>query len=165
MAGRDVHVTTEKIVKKTTVKTGDGTVTATQKAELTSLKDEWRDVYNAIKRKELSHGAAWKAFNSHFKINSYAELPQERFEEGRSWFKRQLAILRSMASAKRKDPTWRNAQIRYIKAASKNNLGNNRAYEEYIVRKFGKTSLKQLENNELEATKVYIAGQKSRVGK
>jgi hypothetical protein len=162
-AGRDILIKPEKIVNKTTVKTGDGTVTATQKAELTRLKDEWREVHNAIKKRELTHGAAWKAFNTHFKINSYAELPQERFEDGKAWFKRQMAILRSMRSAKQKDPTWRNAQIRYIKTVSKNNLGDERAYGAYIAERFGKNSLSQLGDNELEATKGYIAGKKSRI--
>lgn len=162
-AGRDILIKPEKIVNKTTVKTGDGTVTATQKAELTRLKDEWREVHNAIKKRELTHGAAWKSFNTHFKINSYAELPQERFEDGKAWFKRQIAILRSMRSAKKKDPTWRNAQIRYIKTASKKDLGDDRAYDAYITERFGKNSLAQLDDNELEATKAYIAGRKARI--
>lgn len=164
-AGGDIHVNSPKIVNKVIVQTGVGTVTASQKAELTRLKDEWRQVHNAIKKSELSYGAAWGAFNKHFKINSYSELAEERFEDACAWFKRQIAILRKMPSAKHKDQNWRKAKITYIKVVCKNDLGNERAYVPYIQERFGKTSLKDLLDPELEATHGYIAGLKSRMKK
>jgi hypothetical protein len=164
-AAGDIHVTSPKVVNKVIVQTGVGTVTASQKAELTRLKEEWREVHNSIKRSELSHGAAWGAFNKHFKINSYSELEQERFEDGCAWFKRQIAILRKMPSAKCKDQDWRRSRITYIKAVCKNDLGSERAYVPYIQERFGKSSLKYLLDSELDATHGYVAGLKSRMKK
>lgn len=159
-AGRDINFKTEKVVKRTTVKTGDGVVTAPQKAELTSIKNEWISVHNAVKRSELSHSAAWYSFNRKFKINSYHELPIEKFEEAKKWLKSKIGAIRKMKSAKSKDPGWRNAAIRAIKARCKNQLSDEFAYMQYIKKNFEKSSLSALTDEELERVKAYISGKK-----
>lgn len=162
-AGGNINFTTEKVVHKVVVQTGVGTVTASEKAELKRLKDEWVEVHNAIKKSPLTHGAAWGRFYKHFKVNSYSELHSEQFNEACSWFKRQIAMLRRMPTAKRKDPSWRSSKIRYVKVVCKNDLGHERAYDPYILERFGKTSLADLTDLELEATYAYIAGLKSKM--
>lgn len=155
-AGGDINLN-PLVRPRVTVKTGDGVVDASQKAELQRLISEWVDARIAVRRTKFSFPAAWGAFNQHFGINKYAELPMESFGDARAWLQRQVAIISSMPSA-RKMPSWRGRTIGAIKARSKNQLGDPHAYSAYIQRNFGKDSLAHLTDNELQATRLYVFG-------
>lgn len=143
------------------VKTGDGVVDAKQKAELKRLVGEWVDARSRVRKSRSTYGAAWSAFNANFSINSYAELPMERFDEACSWLRRQLAIINGMKSASKVLPDWRPKAISAIKARCKNQLGDPDAYKPYIQTRFGKSSLTELTDDELRKTKVYVMGKKA----
>lgn len=160
-AGGDVHIKTDKIVRKTEVKTGDGVVDAEQKQTIKELLAEWVSVHNRIKQSELSYGAAWARFQRHFRVNSYTELHAERFADAVKWLQRQRAIIDSMKTAPKRDAAWRRRQITYIKVSCKNQLVDERCYQPYIERNFGKSSLADLSDQELARTKAYIAQKKS----
>lgn len=159
-AGGDVHISTEKIVHKTEVKTGDGVIDAAQKQTLKELVAEWVTVHNRVKRAQLSYGAAWSRFQRHFRVNKYAELPAGRFAEAVKWLQRQRAMIDTMKTAARRDAQWRARQITYIKARCKSPLGDERAYLPYIELNFGKTSLADLTDDELARAKSHIAHKK-----
>lgn len=140
------------------VKTGDGTIDAAQKAEILRLLDEWVAARAAVRRGEMTIPGSRKAFNNAFGLNSYHELPAEEFGNARAWIQRQIAIIGSMRCAPKKMPNWRNKVIASIKARCKNQLGNPDVYKPYIERKFGKESLTQLTDDELQTTKQYVFG-------
>ncbi len=156
-AGRDINLN-PLVRPRVTVKTGDGVVDAAQKAELQRLISEWVDARVAVRRTKFGFPAAWGAFNQHFGINKYAELPMESFGDARAWLQRQVAIISSMPSARRKMPGWRGRTIGAIKARAKNQLGDPHAYGAYIQQNFGKDSLAHLTDNELQATRLYVFG-------
>lgn len=143
---------------KVHVTTGEGTIDAAQKAELTRLIGEWVTARNAVRKGEASFPAAWKALNNAFSLNSYHELPMEKFGEARAWLQRQLAIISSMKSAPKKLPDWRRNTIGAIKVRCKNQLGEPDAYKTYILKRFGKSSLALLTDDELQATRQYVFG-------
>jgi hypothetical protein len=151
-----------RLVKRTVVKTGDGTVTARQKATLRRLIDNWIEQRTAVRRTPMSYAAAWKALNKAMRVNSYHELPAASFDGARAWLRRQLAILARMPSAPKRMPGWRNKQIAAIKARCKNQLGDHRAYLAYITSKFGATSLTQLDDDQLQATYLHIRSRRPR---
>lgn len=158
-AGRDVNL--NPIVRpRVVVKTGDGAVDASQKAELQRLIREWIEARMAVRRSTFSFQAAWSAFNRHFGLNSYAELPMEDFGAARAWLQQNIATIASMPSAPRKMPGWRGRTIGAIKARCKNQLGDPRAYAPFIERRFGKSSLAQLSDDELQATRLHVFGRK-----
>jgi hypothetical protein len=138
-----------------------GSITPAQAATIKQLLAEWVTVHNRIKKRPLTWGAAWQRFKKKFNVHSYLALPEERFDEACAWLRQQRAILDGMATAPRKDPAWRARQIAYIKARCKNQLGDERCYQPYIERTFGKTSLSDLDEAELARTKSYIAHKKA----
>lgn len=143
------------------VKTGDGVVDAGQKAELKRLVGEWVEARSRVRKSQSTYGGAWSAFNAKFSINSYAELPIERFDEACAWLRRQLGILNGMKSAPKVLPDWRPKTISAIKARCKNQLGDADAYRPYIQTRFGKSSLTELTDDELRKTKAYVMSKKA----
>lgn len=136
-----------------------GSISPAQAQTIRELLAEWKTVYDRVKKKPISWGAAWERFKKKFRVNSYLQLPSERFEEACQWLRRQRAIIDHMKTASHKDPDWRKRQIKYIKARCKQ-LGNEYAYQPYITR-FGKTSLADLTDDELARTRAYIAHKKT----
>lgn len=157
-AGRDLNIN-PIIKKKVVVKTGDGAINAQQKAEIQARLKAWIDSHNLVKKSELTYPAAWGKFKKRFKVNSYHELHQDLFKEAVNWLNTQKAIIQGMKSAPKKDPTVRPSAIRFIKARCKQ-LGDEFCYVDYIQRRFSKTSLADLDDDELRATRAYISKKK-----
>lgn len=156
VAGRDIIHHYKPARPRVVVKTADGVIDATQKAELMQLRNAWMATHNAVKKSELTHQAAWGKFNAAMKISGYAELKPERFEAGCNWFRTQIAMLNSMRSAAKKVPGHNNKRIGAIKARCKNQLGDEFAYMAYIIKNFDKSSLTDLDALEMEKTYRYI---------
>lgn len=143
------------------VKTGDGVISAEEKAVLRDLVGKWIEAFNTVKRSELTWAAAWASFNRAMKVNSYAELRPDQMPAARAWLQRQVALINAMPSAPRKaGDRWRTARYGSIKAKAKNQLGDEFAYVAYTLKHFGKTSLTELTDPELERTYRYIMGLK-----
>lgn len=155
VAGGDVHFS-PILRPRVVVKTGDGVIDASQRAELQRLVHDWVEARLSVRRSAFSYGAAWSAFNRHFGISGYAELPMEQFGTAREWLARQVGIVHSMASAPAKVPGWRHRTQGGIKARCKNQLGDAEFYRPYIQRIFGKASLRDLTDDELQQVKQYV---------
>jgi hypothetical protein len=149
---------------KVVIKTADGTIDATQRADLQALVREWMDTHKALKRRELTWGAAWGSFNKAMKVSGYAEIKPEQFDKAKAWLRRQIAILNSMASAPKKLPDLRVKRYAAIKTKCKNQLRDEFAYVPYIQKTFGKTSLTDLADQELERTYRYVMGKRAQTG-
>ena len=139
---------------------GEVVVTEAQKVELTRLRDEWIALHNTLKQRPLTIGGAQKTINDRAGVTSYHRIPAEKFKPLVAWIKRQMGILRNMASAPAKDPAWRTSKIRGIKVHSKKQLGDEFAYVPYIKKNFGKSSLTELATEELQRTHAYIMAKK-----
>ncbi|TXF11898.1 hypothetical protein [Pelomicrobium methylotrophicum] len=133
-----------------------------QKLRLRELLNEWITVHNTVRTrvKPLTHASAWSSFQRKFLVSSYHMLPLSRYEEAIHWLRQQRAKIDGMKTAPTRDPAWRARQIAYIKARCKNQLGDPYCYRPYIERRFGKSSLSDLTDEELAATKAYIAHKK-----
>ncbi|OIO54628.1 MAG: hypothetical protein AUJ55_11725 [Proteobacteria bacterium CG1_02_64_396] len=70
----------------------------------------------------------------------------------------QTARINAMPSAPKKAPNWRRSTITAIKSRSTKQLGDPRAYAAYIETRFGKSSLADLTDDELQQTRVYVFG-------
>jgi len=134
-----------------------------QKMRLRELLNAWIDAHNTIRvrARPLTHAAAWSSFQRKFSVTSYHYLPAARYADACKWLQLQRAMIDGMKTASQRDPTWRARQIAYIKARCKNQLGDERCYQPYIERTFGKTSLSDLDEAELARTKSYIAHKKA----
>ncbi|TCS70738.1 hypothetical protein EDC61_11465 [Sulfuritortus calidifontis] len=133
-----------------------------QKLRLRELINEWITVHNTVRTRArpLTHAAAWSSFQKKFRVTSYHILPLDRFDEAVRWLQQQRARIDGMKTAPLRDARWRARQIAYIKARCKNQLGDAELYRAYINRRFGKVSLTELTDDELAATRTYIAQKK-----
>lgn len=150
-AGRDVRIKTERIVTRprVTVVPGYLTISAAQKARLLELKNKWVETRNAVRKTKFSYAAAQTAINRRAGVNSYHEIPIERFDEIEAYVLRQIAIINRMPSARARSPSWRTARIRAIHARC-----GEKFLEEwrrrFMAERFGKTSMTDLGDDDLE---------------
>ncbi|EOF6096787.1 hypothetical protein ACK1FP_004293 [Salmonella enterica] len=134
---------------KVVVKTGDGVIDASQKAKIKGLLYEWVDTHNAVKKSNLSYGAAWERLNKYLKTNSYHEIKQENFDKALKYLRTEIGIIRGMASAPKKVEGWRFKTIRAIQARC-SEKGWQLWRKEFMMKNYGKSSLRQFTDSELE---------------
>lgn len=155
-----IHTQTVRRVNR--IDPSQSELTSAQRLRLRELVNEWVAVHNRVRvrARPLSHASVWSSFQRKFRVNSYHDLPADRFDEACRWLQSQRARIDTMKTAPARDAAWRTRQIAYIKARCKNQLGDEFAYKPYIAR-FGKTSLADLTDDELARTKAYIAHKKT----
>lgn len=164
-AGRDIinhHHSKPQRAPRVTVIPGDGVISEEQKVALAALRDEWLTLHAAIKKKPLSHAAAWARINKAAGATSYHLIRIENFAAAIAYVNRQMALLRSMPSAPAKDKKWRASRIGGIKLRCRNQLADPDAYKPYIRKNFSAESLTALSDDELQRTYAYIMGKKSK---
>jgi len=148
--------TTEKFIQKTKAPTAaEDAITPAQQAELQEKIKEWIEANNAVKKKDLTFGAAWGRFNKSQKVARYTDIKQADFESAKKWLVNQIGQLLSMKSAAKKDPEFRTKAYRAIHARAAQ-LGDRQLYKPYIQKRFGTDSLKELTDQELQQTRQWI---------
>lgn len=150
----NTFIKTEKIIHrpKVEVKTGDGVVTSEQKARLQQLVKDWMEARSAVRKSELTYAAAWSSVNKKAGVNSYHEIPTEKFKAVETWLLKQIAIIHSMPSAPAKSTQWRSSRIKGIQSRC-SELGIQDKRKTYMLKTFGKDSLTLLSDADVE--KVY----------
>lgn len=144
-------INTKKIIHRPriVVKTGDGVVTAEQKARLKQLVGDWMAARGAVRKTSLSFAAAWSAVNKKAGVNSYNEIPTSKFTLVENWLLKQIAIIHSMRSAPTKSTQWRSSRIKGIQSRC-NELGIQDKRKSYMQTTFGKDSLTLLSDADVE---------------
>lgn len=145
---------------KVVVQTGVGVLDAAQKAAINELVYEWVDLSNSIRARKSEIAVKRAQFNRAMHVNSYAEIKQEDFSKAVAWLKRQIAILDGMASAPSKDPDWRTKRFRGINARAKEYPGGEARYRQYAFDHFGTSSLRGLNDEQLDAVYRHVFGWK-----
>lgn len=151
---------TDKTPKPTVVvQTGVGTITAQQKRQLLDWRDKVVEA-SAVRQKPKTPGGVMSALNKYMKVNSYHEILTEDFERALNWMKKQVGTMHSMRSAPKKIENWQANRIKAIHARSKEK-GIAEWRIDYMQKKFGKKSLKELDDKELEAIYRAVMAKKS----
>ncbi|ECH1123025.1 hypothetical protein FPE89_01415 [Salmonella enterica subsp. diarizonae] len=144
-----INIGTKLPRPKTIVKTGDGVLDAAQKAKLHELIREWSNTHNAIKKSSLSYQEAWARLNAKMKTPSYHEIKKEQFENALKYLRTQIGVLRRMASAPKKVVDWRTKTIAAVQARC-SERGWQTWRKEFMMKNYGKSSLRQFTDSELE---------------
>lgn len=160
VAGRDVLNVQKPPVIRNVIQPGPEHIDEVQRRALSDLRIEWMTLHNALKRQKLTDAAAWARINRAAGSTSYHLIKREAYEAVLQYIRREMAMLRGMKSAPRKDDGWRAKRIGAIKARCINQLGNATAYGAYIKKNFGADSLTQLATDELQKTYAYIMAKK-----
>ncbi|WP_175922102.1 hypothetical protein [Burkholderia latens] len=161
VAGGDIHNTyhIEKVAPPSVVvQTGVGVVDAGQKRQLLDLRD---DIVKAseVKKKPKTPQSVMYGLNKHMNVNTYHEIPAEGFQKALKYMLKQRAILLGMASAPKKLPDWRNKRIKAIHTRCKA-LELETWRRGYMQRTFGKGSMIELGDDELERLYRAVMGKK-----
>ena len=155
IGNNNTFIHTEQIIRRprvVVVKTGDGVVTAEQKARLKQLVIDWMTARNAVLEKPLTFGGAWSAVNKKAGVNSYNEIPTEKFPAVEKWLIRQIGIVNAAPAASAKSTGWRASRIKGIQSRC-TELGIQDARKTYMLKAFGKDSLTLISDVDIE--KVY----------
>ena len=99
------------------------------------VDDEWRKVEN-LADATLANYSAWQRINGYAKVASYHYILQADFEKVCAYVRKQISMLRNMASAPSKDKDWRAKRIQAIKVRCKLQLKDEAAYRAYIQKNF-----------------------------
>ena len=132
-----------------------------QKCKLQGLHREWVTLHNAIKKTQLTHSSAWQRINGYAMVASYHYILQADFEKVCAYVRKQISMLRNMASAPAKDKDWRAKRIQAIKVRCKLQLKDEVAYRAYIQKNFQAASLSELSTEQLQKTYAYIMAKKA----
>lgn len=141
------------------VQTGVGVINAQQKRQLLDWRDKAVEA-SVVRQKPKTQGSVMSALNKYMKVNSYHEILAENFDRALNWMKKQVGTMHSMKSAPKKIEGWRTNRITAIHARSKQmNIVEWRI--DYMQKKFGKASLKDLDDKELDAVYRAVMAKKS----
>ncbi len=169
VAGRDLHVTTSKIVKKTVVHTDPGGkhITNTTARKIHALVQEYIDNHK-VAEKDPSRAAQriWGRLKKEFNVTAYKEIALEDSERAIQWLHAELA--KSRPIIRRKDPAlWKKSFYKPIYART-NELGMSKdelyaIAQSRLALKKPVSSLKDLTQNNLEKLhRIMIAEVKKR---
>jgi len=151
--------TTPPIIHKTVVvKTGDGVIDAAQKLQIQLLIKDWVQA-SQVRKKPKTYASAWISLYKQVKVNKYDEIKKEQYEDALKWLHRQIAICMGMKSAPKKTPLWRGKRIGAIQAHC-NELDLQEWRRQYMKERFGKSSMKEMTDNEIQA--LYLAVMKKK---
>lgn len=149
-----IHPPTPK--KIVIVKSGDGTISSAQQAELKALVDEIVALEAQLKRRPRGYAAVWASLNKRMKVTRYVEIPSEKFMAARASLEKERALLLGMNSAHRKVSDWRKKRYAAINARAKEFPGGEMRFRKYAEERFGSGSLKDLDDDQLEAVYRYV---------
>ncbi|MGM3162425.1 MULTISPECIES: hypothetical protein [Dickeya] len=137
------------VTRRVQVKTGDGVVDAQQKHQIKTLLYEWVDMHNAVKQSSMKYGAAWSRLTGYLKVNSYHEIKSSDFSKAIKYLRSKMGELRNMASAPQKVENWRGQAVKSIQARC-SEKGWQEWRKAHMVKKFGKSSMTELSDEELK---------------
>jgi len=161
VAGRDVVNILKPPVIRNVIQPGPEHIDDVQRRSLFDLRIEWVTLHNTLKKQPLTDAAAWARINKAAGSTSYHLIRREMYEVAVQYIRREMAILRSMKSAPRKDAGWRNGRIGQIKARCKGQFEGVDIYKPYIKKNFRADSLTELSDDELQKTYLYVFKKKA----
>jgi len=159
VAGGNIHNVTYKTEKvdqrpRVTVVPGVEVISETQKRRLLDIRDKWIEKNNEVRKTKLTHAGAQAAINKKAGVTSYHLVPLDKFTTVEKYTQQQIGRLNNTATAKKKSPSWANDRKRAIQMHY-NQLGIQDWRKDYMRKTFGKGSMTELTDDELQ--KLYQA--------
>lgn len=154
-------INTERVLHKTVadVKPGEQHIDDKQAARLHYLVDEIFKIEARLKKKPKTFQAIWKSLNAYIKVPKYRLIPREDFPRAEKYLLKWMGRLNSMKSAPSVDnEAWRKKKYAYIKINTKDDPS---VLDRYILKNFGVTTIRDLDDADLEKTYRYIAGKRA----
>jgi len=158
-SGNIVTTTAPVIRRKVEIVPGDGVITEEQAFKIKALVDKIVDFEKLLKASPRGHGAVWSAFQKRFRITSYRQLPNERFDEACKYLSNQIGRIKSMKSAPKKmGDRFRKEQIAAIQARCKEFQGGTERRKKYMTEQFGISSLTEASDEQIKTIYRHVMG-------
>lgn len=155
IGNNNVNITSHDVIVQPKISPGEHHITNEQAYKIKNLVDEVVLAEKSAKRKPRTHAAVWGALKKKFKFASYRMLEQNQFDDVLKYLQQDLGRLRRAKGA-RTAPDWRKSRYRFIHARLKQ-LGKTSLKDDYIAMEFGVSSLKELNDNELQHVYDWVA--------
>lgn len=120
-----------------------------QKHALSELLNNWVDLNNNLKKKQISPQLAWTSLNKEMDVQTYSHIKSIDFEQAKSFLNKKIAMLNGMKSARTKSNDWRNTRYRAIHARVRQN-GWETWKNLHLMKTFQTDSLTMLDDDQLE---------------
>jgi hypothetical protein len=164
IAGGDINnvhmIHTEKVIQKTVAvpQPGEEHITEEQVAELHRLKDEIIRLETIAKKSPATHQTVWGALNRKMKVGAMRMIPKDKFPAAKRFMQQWIGRLSDRPTVQKKDPGLRTRRIRAIKTNTRQDTVLEAKVLAYMQNNFGKTSVGDLDQQELEQTYRYMLG-------
>ncbi|HBS17728.1 MAG TPA: hypothetical protein DD835_07805 [Halomonas sp.] len=152
VGNNNTYIRTEKVehVVQAEVRPGAEHITDEQAATIQSLVAQIVELEAVTKRRPKSFAAVYKTLNNRFKVPRYRLHKLDNYPAIERYLRSWIGRLSSTASAKRRDPDWRNRKYRYIKVNVRE-LGLEEELEDLLLERHEVSSIKYLSDDDLEA--------------
>jgi hypothetical protein len=107
VAGRDLNIVTERVVKKTFVQTDPGGkhIANSTARKIQEIVKEYIDLHTAAEKDpQRAAQRIWSSIKKEFNVTTYKEIPAEKSDEAIQWLYAQIAMARP--KIRRKAPEW-----------------------------------------------------------
>jgi len=156
VAGRDLNIHTERLVRKTVVQTDPGGkhISNTTARKIQELVKEYIDIYTtAGKDAQRAAQRIWSSLKNEFNVTSYKEIPTQDSDRAIQWLQAQVAMARPKIRRKAPDK-WKESLYKPIYArASELGVSKDNLYlltQERLALRKPIRSLKELTQRDLQ---------------
>lgn len=156
----NIHTTSHVTKTIAEVKPGELHIDDNQAAQLQRLVYEIVEQEEKVKRKPKTRQAVWSSLNAYCKVPKYRLIPKVDFSKAEKFLRMWLGRLNNTTTAQKSNNTeWRNTKYAYIKINTKQ-LGLENWLDDYVKKNFQVSSIKDLNNDELQKTYQAVATKK-----
>lgn len=161
VAGGDAYVS-PRFVTPRSYQPKEGDLTPAHARELKELVEKIVESEKTAKRRPSSYGAVWNALNRRMGVTYYREIPDTEFERARTYLEQWLGRVKRLL--RRADPEeWRRERYKAIFARATKNWGFTKAQvDDLILARFGKSSIRDLSQQQLEQLYNSMMGSKKK---
>jgi putative DNA-binding protein len=150
---------TQKVIEKKEyiINPGEEHITNEQAAKIQELVRNVAEMEQLTKKNPKTMQAIWIALNRYCGVPKYRAIKYTDYEKAVKYLRSWGGRLNSTATARKKDPNWRNKKYACIRA-----ICHNPDFDEkrlaYMDKKFGTQHLSHLTDEDLETVYRYVAG-------
>jgi hypothetical protein len=155
----NVNINTKEIIHAQVTPGGEH-ISDEQAAALHEKIQELVDLYNLVKRRQVTKAHFWSRLNQYCHVPRYRLIKIEDFDKAIRWCRQQIAILSGTKTAQRKDPAWRPRKIAFIHLVLKDFPLIEPRYRNYLLNNFRKRSTAELADDELRRAYNWVGAQK-----
>ncbi len=140
------------IIRRNNYVPNEDDISAEQASILKALVDEIVELEEKVKQKPKSYPAVWQALKRHMKVTYYREIRKEDFEKAEIYLRKWKGrLMKQKTYVNKHNSEFRKQRITAIFTVAKKHFNLTKSdVDDYIYESFGKTSIRELSDSELD---------------